>query len=124
VPLILALAWSILAISALLARAGVRRPDVDVVQFVVRWGRREKELTPISIGAAVLQFVLSIATIPAVKLLSPSALYRPEIGPSTNAFLFAVAVSVLLLALVYSLWSGHIELKASAEQQREAEEHS
>src|SRR6185436_13800529 len=53
VPLVLALAWFVLAVSAALARAGVARPDVDVVQFVVRWGRRERELTPISVGASV-----------------------------------------------------------------------
>jgi hypothetical protein len=124
VPFVLALAWSILAISALLARAGIARPDIDVVQFVVRWGRRENELPPISIGASVFQFLLSITTIPAVKLLPPSVLYQPELGPSRDALLFALAVSVALLALVYWLWSGRIELKAGPEQQREAEEHS
>ena len=70
-PLVLAVAWSILAISAVLARLGVARPEIDVVQLVVRWGRREKELAPVSIGAAVFQFLLSIVTIPAVKLLPP-----------------------------------------------------
>lgn len=124
VPLVLALAWSILAISAVLARAGVARPNLDVVQLVVRWGMREKELPPISIGAAVLQFLLSIATIPAVKLLPPSVLYQPEIGPSLNALLLALAVSAALVALVYLVWLGRIELNAPPEQQREAEEQS
>jgi hypothetical protein len=123
-PFVLALAWSILAISALLARAGVARPDIDVVQFVVRWGRREKELPPISISASAFQFLLSITTIPAVKLLPPSVLYEPEIGPSRAALLFALAMSVALLAAVYLLWSGRIELSAPVEQQREAEEQS
>jgi hypothetical protein len=122
VLLIFALAWSILASSAVLAWAGVRRPDLDVVQFIVRWGRRERELAPISIGASVLQFLLGIATIPAVKLFPPSVLYQPEIAASANALLFALAMSIALLALVYVLWSGHIELEAPAEQQREAEE--
>jgi hypothetical protein len=124
VPLVMALAVSILAISAVLARAGVARPDMDVLQFVVRWGRREKELTPISISASVFQFLLSIATIPIAKLLPPSVLYQPEIGPSAKAVLLAVAVSAALLGLAYVLWSGRIELNAPAEQQREAEEHS
>lgn len=124
VPLVLALAWSILAISGVLARAGVARPNLDVVQLVVRWGMREKELPPISIGAAVLQFLLSIATIPAVKLLPPSVLYQPEIGPSLNALLLALAVSAALVALVYLVWLGRIELNAPPEQQREAEEQS
>ena len=122
VPFVLALAWSILAISAVIAWAGVARPDLDVVQFVVRWGRREKEAPPISIGASVLQFLLSIVTIPAVKLLPPSVLYQPEIGPSPEALLVALAMSVGLVVPVYFLWSGRIEVRAPAEQQREAEE--
>jgi hypothetical protein len=122
VPFVLALAWSILAISAAVARAGVAWPHFDVVQFVVRWGAREKELAPISIGASVFQFLLSISTIPIARLLAPSVLYQPEIGPSATALLFVVALSVGLLAVVYLLWSGRIVWKAQAEQQREAEE--
>jgi len=124
VPFVLALGWSMLAISALLARAGVKRPDVDVVQFVVRWGMREKELPPISIGASVFQFLLAIATIPVVKLLPPSVLYRPEIGPSAIALLLVLVASAALAALVYVVWSGRIEFAAPVEQQREAERES
>jgi hypothetical protein len=124
VPLLLALAWSILAISAVLARAGVARPDLDVVQLVVRWGRREKELRPLSIGAAAVQFLLSITTIPAVKLLAPSVLYQPELGPSLGILLFVLVLSGVLLALVYLLWFGRIDWAAPPEQQREAEEHA
>jgi hypothetical protein len=51
-------------------------------------------------------------------------LYQPELGPSANALLVVLAVSVALLGLVYWLWSGRIEVTAPAEQQREAEEHS
>ena len=124
VPLVLALAWSVLALSAALARAGVARPDLDVVQFVVRWGKREKELAPISLGASVLQFLLSIATIPAAKLLPPSVLYRPELGPSPAALLGALVLSGLLVILTYVLWFGRIELTAPPAQQREAEENA
>jgi hypothetical protein len=124
VPLVLALAWSILAISAVLARAGLARPDLDVVQMVVRWGRREKELPPVSISAAVFQFLLGITTIPVAKLLPPSVLYQPELGPSLDALLVALALSAVLVMLVYLLWSGRIELKAPTEQQREAEKHA
>jgi hypothetical protein len=122
-PFLVALAWSILALSALLARAGVARPDIDVVQFAVRWRMGEKELTPISLGASALQFLLAIATIPVVKLLPPSVLYQPEIGPSPEALLFAIAMAVVLSAPVYVLWSGRVDVNAPAEQQREAEEH-
>ncbi len=124
VPFVLALAWSVLAISAALARAGVARPDLDVVQLVVRWGRREKESPPLSIGAAVFQFVLSVITIPAVKLLPPSVLYQGEVGPSVEAVLVALALSAALLVLVSVLWSGRIDWTAPPEQQDEAEEHA
>jgi len=124
VPFVLALGWSVLAFSALVARFGVAWPNVDVVQFVVRWGRREKELTPLSMSASLLQFLLTIMTIPAAKLLPPSVLYQPEIGPSRTALLVSVAVSIVLLGLVYLLWSGRVDLNAPAEQQREAEEES
>jgi hypothetical protein len=124
VPFVLVLAWLVLGISAGLARAGVARPDLDVVQLVVRWRRRETELTPISIGAACFQFLLSITTIPAVKLLPPSVLYQPELGASVEALVLSLAVSAALLVLVYVLWSGRMELDAPREQQREAEENA
>jgi hypothetical protein len=119
-----AITWSILAISAVLARAGVARPDLDVVQLVGRWGGREKEFPPVSISAVLFQLVLSIVTLPAVKLLPPSVLYQPELGPSLDALLVVFALSALLLGLVYLLWAGRIEWDASPEQQREAEEHA
>jgi hypothetical protein len=124
VPFVAALAWSILAISAVLARVGVAWPDFDVFQLVGRWGGREKEFPPVSISAVLLQFVLSIVTLPAVKLLPPSVLYQPELGPSLEALLLAFALSAVLLALVYLLWAGRIEWDASPEQQSEAEEHA
>jgi hypothetical protein len=124
VPFVLALGWSILAISAVLARAGVARPDLDVVQLVLRWGKREKESRPISIGAAVFQFLLSVATIPIVKLAPPSVLYQPEVRPSFDVLLIALVSAAVLVALVYLAWLGRIDWSASAEQQREAEEHA
>jgi hypothetical protein len=124
VPLVLALAWFVLAVSAALARAGVARPDVDVVQFVVRWGGRDRELTPISIGASVFQFLLTIVTLPVAKLLPPSVLYQPEIGPSPTAFLVSLALFAASSAAVYFTWSSRVVLQAPPEQQREAEAQS
>jgi hypothetical protein len=118
------LAWLIVALSAVIARAGVARPDLDVIQLVVRRARREKELNPVSLGALFLQFLLSILTVPVAKLLPPSVLYQPELGPSPQSFVIVLALSVVLLTLVAWSWYGRLELLASAEQQREAEEHA
>ena len=120
----LALASWIVAISAALARAAVARPDVDVIEGVVRWGGRVKEIPPVSLSAAFLQFLLGIATVPLAKLLSPSVLYQPELGPSAGALLVAVGVSVALAVLVYVVWFGRVEWGAPREQQREAEDHA
>lgn len=124
VPLALALAWSILALSAIIGRAGVARPDLDVVQFVVRWRRGEKALAPISIGASIFQFLLSIVTLPAAKLLPPSMLFRPELAPSTATLLISLAVATALGVAAYAVWAGRVDLRAPREQQREAERHA
>jgi hypothetical protein len=123
-PFVLLLAWSVVAISAALARGGIARPDIDVFQFVVRWRNDEHELAPVSLGAAVFQFLLAIVTIPAVKLFPPSVLYQPEIGPSLEALLATVALAVALLVLIFWLWSDRVDMEAPREQQREAEEHA
>ena len=124
VPLLLALACAILAISAIVARAGVARPDLDVFELAVRWRRREKQFPPVSIGAAAFQFVLSIVTVPAVLLLPPSVLYQPEPGPSAQALLVTFAATAVLVLLAYLVWWGRIQSQAPSEQQREAEEHA
>jgi hypothetical protein len=124
VPFLAGIAWWILALSAVLARVGVARPELDVVQFVVRWGSREREVPPISVGASVLQLVLAIVTIPAIKALPPSVLYQPELAPSAEALAVVLGGSVALLALVYVLWRGRIDVTAPADQQREAEQHA
>ena len=121
VPFVLALAWFVLAVSAVLARGGVARPELDVLQFVVRWGGRERELTPISIGASAFQFVLTIVTLPIAKLLPPSVLYQPAIGPSPAALLVVLAAAAASGLAAYLVWSGRIAFHAPAEQQREAE---
>jgi hypothetical protein len=123
-PFALALAAWIVAVSAALARPAVARPEIDVVELVVRWGGRAREMPPISLTAAFLQFVLAVATVPVAKLLPPTVLYQPELGPSSNALLAVLAGAVLLAALAYLLWWGRIEARASPEQQREAEEHA
>jgi hypothetical protein len=46
VPLVLALAWSVLAISAVLARAGVSRPDLDVISSLCVGASARKSSRP------------------------------------------------------------------------------
>ena len=100
-PFVLMLAFAILALSAVLAWLGVARPDIDVVQFVVRWGLREKELPPISIGASVLQFLLRSRRSRLKKIFPPSVLYQPEIGLPARALLTTLGVSAVLGGLAY-----------------------
>ena len=124
VPFGLALAWAVLAISAAVARLGVAYPERDVVQFVVRWGRQEKELVPLSLGASVLQFLLSVVTLPIAKLCPPGVLYQPAIAPSPAALLFGFALAALSSGVAYLAWADRIALDAPKEQQREAEAQS
>jgi hypothetical protein len=124
VPLVAALAVIIVALSAIVARAGVARPERDVVQFVVRWGGRERELAPLSIGASILQFALSIVTIPAARLLPPSTLFAPELAPSAAALAGTIALAIVLTLVTYLLWRGRVSREAPAEQQRDAEQHA
>jgi hypothetical protein len=124
IPFVLALAWLVLVISAAFARVALIRPEMDVVQVNVRWGGRDREFPPGSLSASVLQFLLSILTIPAAKLLDPTVLYQPELAPSLEALLAVLSASAISGVLVYLLWSGRIAATAPAEQQREAEEHA
>jgi hypothetical protein len=78
----------------------------------------------VSLSAVLLQLLLSIATVPAAKLLDPTALYQPELAPSLDALLAMLVVSAISGLVVYLLWSGRVAGTARAEQQREAEEHA
>ncbi len=124
VPFILALAWLILVISAVFARVALIRPEFDVVQANVHWGGRLREFPAVSLSAVLLQFLLSISTVPAAKLLDPTVLYQPELAPSLEALLAVLVASAISGMLLYLLWSGRIAGTARAEQQREAEEHA
>ena len=123
IPLVLALAWLILVISAAFARVALIRPEVDVVQVSVRWGgpsessSREPQRRRASVS-------LSISTVSAAKLLDPTVLYQPELAPSLGALLAVLTAAATAGVLVYLLWSGRVAATARAEQQREAEEHA
>ena len=121
-PLVLIVfGWILIGISMVLARFGVARPDLDVVQFIVRRPTGDHELPPISIGASFLQLFLSIATIPLAKALSPDILFGPELGPSREMLIFTLVATAVTAIAVYFCWRGRIEWQAPRDQQREAE---
>ena len=124
VPFVVLIALIIVCLSAVVARAGVARPDLDVLQIVMRWGGKENEMPPISLGASVLQLLMSMLTIPAVKLMHPSVLFQPELGPSNVAMTVTIALSALLVALTYVLWNSRIDWQAPRAQQQEAEKNA
>ena len=121
--LILAIAVSVTAISVMVARLGVARPDLDVVYLTIKRPRHEDYTLPgISIGGMLIQLVLNIGAFPAVKLLPPSVLYRPELGPSPAFLWGSVALAALSVLGAWVTWRGRIAWHALPEQQREAEE--
>jgi hypothetical protein len=124
-PLLLVMIAAFLVnVSLVLARAGVARPDLDVVQFIVRRPKAEYDLPPISMGASVLQLLMSIVTIPAAKALDPSILYQPEIGPSGPLLMWTALVTLLTAVGAAAAWWGRIEWQAPREQQREAQKYA
>jgi hypothetical protein len=111
-------------VSAAVARLGVERPDLDVVQFIIRRGGRDRELPPISLGASILQFFLSIITVPVVKLVPASAFFSAGLAPSAEAVAVLAGVTLLSVAAGLGAWWGRIDWRAPREQQREAEAHA
>jgi hypothetical protein len=124
IPFVFALAWLILAISIAFARVALLRPDLDVLGVSIRWGGKVRDAPPLSLSASVLQFLLSIATLPAAKVLPPSILYQSELAPSAEGLLALLAAAVIVGLLALLLWWGRIAITAPREQQREAEDHA
>jgi hypothetical protein len=120
-PLTCLVAVIVVATSVAVARWGVAQPQYDVMQVVVRFPGREHEMEPFSLSAASLQLLLSIMTIPAVKLLRPDVLYRPDMAASPEALLAAGAVAAVAAGAAIAAWWGRMEWRAPREQQREAE---
>lgn len=121
-PLLVGLAVFFLAVSAVIARAGVAHPETDTIQFVIRWRGSEKEMEPLSLSASVQQFVLGILTLPAVQILAPGALFSATaMRPSLELFLATIVLTIASIAATALLWAGRLQWKAPREQQREAE---
>ncbi|MGE0600036.1 MAG: hypothetical protein AB7J35_09790 [Dehalococcoidia bacterium] len=121
-PLAFAVGLFVLSASLIAARWGVERPDIDVVTFVIRRpSHRDYPLPGMSISASVLQIVLGALTLPIIKVLSPSALYRPEFAPHGALLLATFAVSFATLGVALWVWRGRLSRVAPNEQQRLAE---
>lgn len=124
IPVLAMLAVAMVALSLIVARWGVDHTDLDVVQIVIRRAGKDQELVPISLGASVFQMLLSICTIPAIKLLPPDAFYLPEFAPSAEALAIIAIATALSVFAVFASWRGRIDWKAPRDQQREAEEYA
>ena len=121
--LVLLVVLGVLALSAAAARFGVARPDLDVIQMVIRRPNHEdQELPGISITGMIIQLVINIGAFPAVKILSPSVFYRPEIGPSPELLAVELAITAVAMLVAWLIWRDRLAWRAPREQQREAEQ--
>jgi hypothetical protein len=106
-PLVGAVALWVLAVSALIARAGVARPDLDVVQIVFHRAGQRHALIPVSVGASIFQAFLSLWTVVALSLPVRS-LFQPEFAPS-GALLAVVGVVALAFgAAALAVWKPYL----------------
>jgi hypothetical protein len=112
-----------LALSVAVARLGVARPDLDVFFVTIRRpGGKEHELPGFTITGMSMQLLSNFGVFPAVELLKPSALYRPELGPSPGLLLATAAAVAVLCAVAWLAWRARMTMRAPKEQEREAEE--
>jgi hypothetical protein len=119
---VLFLAGAFLALSIAIARLGVARPDLDVFFVTVRRpGGKPFELPGFTITGMSMQLLSNFGVFPAVELLEPSALYRPELGPSPELLLTLAAACTFLMAVAYLAWRGRVTVRAPRAQEREAE---
>ena len=119
---VLFIAIGFLALSVAVARLGVARPDLDVFFVTVRRpGGKEYDLPGFTITGMSMQLLSNFGVFPAVELLEPSVLYRPELGPSPEFLLATGVAAALLCGLAWLAWRGRITVRAPREQEREAE---
>jgi hypothetical protein len=123
--LVLGILVIVLSVSLIIARLGVARPDLDVFFIKVRRpGHKEHELPGISVGASIVQVLLNLGPYPAVRAFAPTALYRPELGPSATALVWCLGTAGVLAYLAALVWRGRFTWRAAHEQQREAEKYA
>jgi hypothetical protein len=122
IPAVLLLATAVLALSLVIARLGVARPDVDVVSLIVRRiAHADREIGPFTLSGVAVQLGTQVGVIPIVKLASQSILFRPELVPSLPLVVALMAVTCVLGLCAYAAWHDRIDLHAPAEQRLEAE---
>ena len=123
VPLAFATGVFVIGCSAIAARWGVARPDLDVVKVIIRRPKhKDAELPGISLTASLLQIVLGAFTLPVVKILPPTSLYQPEVAPSNSFLGWMIVLALLSVAGTFLVWRGRLARFAPPEQQRKAEE--
>ncbi|HUF53236.1 MAG TPA: hypothetical protein VMR52_05610 [Dehalococcoidia bacterium] len=111
-----------MAVTVAVARIGVAWPEYDVFFVSIRMlGRKLRDLPGLTISGIIIQLLTNTGIYPTVKLLSPSALYRPEFGPSVPFFVAIAVTTACASAVALVAWRGRISWGASAPQQSEAE---
>jgi hypothetical protein len=119
---VLFVAAGFLALSVAVSRLGVARPDLDVFFITVRRpGGRAYELPGFTVTGMSMQLLSNFGVFPAVEILKPGSLYRPEIGPSPEMLLVTGAAAVVLSVIAWFAWRGRITTRAPGEQEREVE---
>lgn len=114
-PASLGLALGTMGLSIGAARLGAAHPGGDVLQFVLkRPGRRATEFPPASISSLVVQAVLNVLTFPAVKLLNPGELFRPEFAPSARLVAWTAGGGALLLCAGIACWWDRLAVSAAS----------
>jgi hypothetical protein len=110
IPGVILVAAAVLALSLVVARCGVARPDVDVVSFVVRRpGHPDWEVPALSLGGVVIQVVTQFGLFPLVELAPPSILYHPWLAPSEDLLLSILLVAAGLVATASVLWRARFD---------------
>lgn len=119
-PFLVLLAIMLVEVATLFAYAGVRRPDVDVIQLAVYRDGKEIRLPPLSIGASTLHVLINMAAIPVVYVVSPALLFAPEMRIAPSLLAVAAVVAFALALTVTIVWRHRLAWEASPAQQREA----
>lgn len=123
VPVILSLAIAVGCVTLIAVRFGVARPDFDVWALTIhRAGHPDRPLPAFSVTALAILVLINVGIFPAVRLLPPSVLFRPEFAPSVDLLLSTVGVAALLTLICIPVWWGRFAFRAPPEQQTEAQE--